>query len=96
MLAGVVIYLMMPSISKITIGASSGVITVPAISIINMQLFSSIIVISGTIQSMIAGVIIGRIVYGRSTVGLLHASILMITLALINYTMYVMIYLRIA
>ncbi|WP_054853886.1 hypothetical protein [Vulcanisaeta distributa] len=92
-LAGIIIYLMMPSISRITITTSTGTITAPTISTIDTQLFSSIIVMSGVIQSIIAGVIVGRIVYGRSIVGLLHASILIITLTLMNYIMYLTIYL---
>ncbi|WP_148224740.1 type II secretion protein F [Vulcanisaeta moutnovskia] len=93
-LAGIVIYLMVPSISKITVSVSAGGIATPTISMINVQLFSSIIVISGVVQSIIAGLIIGRIVYGRPIVGLLHASILIITITLVNYVMYVMIYLH--
>ncbi|GAB6947213.1 hypothetical protein JCM16161A_13430 [Vulcanisaeta sp. JCM 16161] len=94
-LADVVIYLMMPSIGKITISTSTGAIAVPTLSMINVQLFSSIIMISSIIQSIIAGAIIGRIVYGKSTVGLLHASILIIITALINYLMYVIMYVHI-
>ncbi|WP_054857424.1 type II secretion system F family protein [Vulcanisaeta sp. JCM 16159] len=94
-LAGIIIYLMMPSISRITITTSTGTITAPTIPIVDTQLFSSIIVMSGVIQSIIAGVIVGRIVYGRPIVGLLHASILIITLTLINYIMYLTIYLSI-
>ncbi|MGC8542310.1 MAG: type II secretion protein F [Vulcanisaeta sp.] len=93
-LAGIVIYLMVPSISKITVSVSAGGIATPTISMINVQLFSSIIIISGVVQSIIAGLIIGRIVYGRPIVGLLHASILIITITLVNYVMYVMIYLH--
>ena len=94
-LAGIVIYLMLPSMGKITVNMSAGGITVPTISIINVQLFSSIIIISGIIQSVIAGLIIGRVIYGRSAVGLLHASILIIIIALVNYVMYVTIYLHV-
>ncbi|ADN50476.1 type II secretion system F family protein [Vulcanisaeta distributa] len=92
-LAGIIIYLMMPSIGKIAISTSAGAITAPTISVIDTQLFSSIIVMSSVIQSIIAGVIIGRIVYGRSIVGLLHASILIMVLTLINYVMYLTMYL---
>ena len=94
-LAGVVIYLMVPSIGRITTSASTPGIALPTIATINVQLFSSIIVVGGIIQSIIAGLIIGRIIYGRPTVGLLHASILIIITALINYVMYTMIYLHI-
>ncbi len=92
-LAGIVIYLMMPSISKITVTASVGGIAAPTISAVNVQLFSSIIVMSGVIQSLIAGAIIGRMIYGKPTIGLLHASILIVILALTNYIMYLTIYL---
>ena len=94
-LAGVVIYLMVPSIGRITTSVSAPGIAIPTITTINVQLFSSIIVIGSIIQSIIAGLIIGRIIYGRPTVGLLHASILIIITALINYVMYIMIYLHI-
>ncbi len=92
-LAGIIIYLMMPSMSRITITTSAGVITAPTISTVDTQLFSSIIVMSSVIQSIIAGVIIGRIVYGKPLVGLLHASILITVLTLMNYIMYLVIYL---
>ncbi|WP_460172917.1 type II secretion system F family protein [Vulcanisaeta sp. JCM 14467] len=94
-LAGVIIYLMVPSISKISLSTSVSGITTLVIPTINVQLFSSVIVIGGVIQSVIAGLIIGRIVYGKPTVGLMHASILIMIITLINYVMYVMTYLHI-
>ena len=93
-LTGVVVYLMLPSMGRIAANMSAGGIAVPTISTINVQLFSSIIVISSVIQSIIAGLIIGRIIYGKPTVGLLHASILIIIMALVNYVMYVTMYLH--
>ncbi len=94
-LAGVVIYLMVPSMGRITINASTGAIATPTIATIDVPLFSSIIVMSAVAQSMIAGLIIGRMVYGRAFVGLLHSSILIITVALMNYAMYAIMYLHI-
>ena len=94
-LAGVIIYLMVPSIGRISLNAPVSGITTLVVPTINVQLFSSIIIISGIIQSIMAGLIIGRIVYGRPTVGLLHASMLMIIIAVINYVMYEVLYLHV-
>ncbi len=97
-LAGIVMYLMMPSIGRMVIGGvpASAITTPPAVPPpIDVQLFSSVLIMSSTVQAVLAGAIIGRVVYGRSVVGLLHASILMIALSLINYSMYLMIYLHV-
>lgn len=95
-LAGIVMYLMMPSIGRMVIGGvPASAITTPAVPPIDVQLFSSVLIMSSTVQAVLAGAIIGRVVYGRSVVGLLHASILMIALSLINYSMYLMIYLHV-
>jgi len=94
-LASIIAYLLLPQIARMSLSTVSGV-PAPTVSIttIPTQLFATLLGLSIIIQSLIAGAIIGRVTYGKASVGMLHASILMIVLTAVNYILYLTLYLH--
>jgi len=94
-LASIIAYFLLPQIARMSLSTVSGVpaLTV-SITIISTQLFATLLGLSIIIQSLIAGAIIGRVTYGKASVGMLHASILMIVLTAVNYILYLTLYLH--
>jgi len=94
-LASIIAYLLLPQIARMSLSTVSGV-PAPTVGIttIPTQLFATLLGLSIIIQSLIAGAIIGRVTYGKASVGMLHASILMIVLTAVNYILYLTLYLH--
>ncbi|MGC8542590.1 MAG: type II secretion protein F [Vulcanisaeta sp.] len=93
-LAAIIAYFLLPQIMRLSEVPSGPGISSIELFPISIQLFASLIGLSVIIQSLIAGAIIGRITYGKSSIGLLHSSILMIMLTMINFMLYSVFYLH--
>jgi len=86
LLSSIIAYMLVPQVNKISIqlGGGAAGLQLPTV---DSEAFPVLLEYSIIIQSVIAGIIIGVILYNNSIAGLLHGGVLMVVLTAMNYAL---------
>jgi flagellar protein FlaJ len=86
LLSSIIAYMLVPQVNRISaqIGGGAAGISLPTV---DSEAFPILLEYSIIIQSIIAGIIIGLILYNNSIAGLLHGGLLMVVLTVMNYAL---------
>ncbi len=95
-ISGIITYMLLPSLAGLLKTPMTGIGIIPKLVSFPLRIDAviSLMELAIVLQSLIAGLIIGRIVQGRAVTGLLHSAILTALLTLINYLMYCFLYVK--